>query len=119
MHGPTFMGNAVAAAVALRSIEIFERDNYLDKIRRIEVQLRRELLPIRGAGVKETRVLGAVGVIEVTSPAAHQGLQAFAAERGVWLRPFDRTVYTAPPYVISECELSQVTAVMRDWFSRS
>jgi adenosylmethionine---8-amino-7-oxononanoate aminotransferase len=118
MHGPTFMGHATAAAVALRSIEIFERDNYLDKIRRIEIQLQREILPIQGPGVKETRVLGAVGVIEVTNPAVHHGLQSFAAERGVWLRPFDRTVYTAPAYVISEPELTQITTVMRDWFAQ-
>jgi adenosylmethionine---8-amino-7-oxononanoate aminotransferase len=117
MHGPTFMGHATAAAVALRSIEVFERDEYLKKIARIEAQLQREILPIRGPGVKETRVLGAVGVVEVTCPSVHQGLQAFAADRGVWLRPFDRTVYTAPPYVISEMELSQITSVVRDWFA--
>ncbi len=117
MHGPTFMGHATAAAVALRSIEIFERDDYLKKIARIEAQLQREVLPIRGSGIKETRVLGAVGVIEVTSPSVHLGLQSFAADRGVWLRPFDRTVYTAPPYIISEVELLQITSVLRDWFA--
>jgi len=118
MHGPTFMGNATAAAVALKSIEIFVRDDYLAKIAAIEQQLRRDLLPISGRGVVHTRVLGAVGVIEVDSPERHVGLQAFAADRGVWLRPFGKTVYTAPPYVITRDELARVLSTMRQWFSR-
>jgi adenosylmethionine-8-amino-7-oxononanoate aminotransferase len=118
MHGPTFLGNATAAAVALKSIEIFVRDDYLAKIAAIEQQLRRDLLPISGRGVVHTRVLGAVGVIEVDSPERHVGLQAFAADRGVWLRPFGKTVYTAPPYVITRDELARVLSTMRQWFSR-
>jgi adenosylmethionine-8-amino-7-oxononanoate aminotransferase len=116
MHGPTFMGNALACAVALESIQIFERDGYLDKIRRIEEILREELLALRADTIRETRVFGACGVIEVHDPSAWQGLQAFAGERGVWLRPFDKVVYTMPAYVIDEASLRQVCRAMSAWF---
>jgi adenosylmethionine-8-amino-7-oxononanoate aminotransferase len=118
MHGPTFMGHAIAASVARAGIEIFLREDYLSKIAAIESQLREKLLPIDGPGVVHTRVLGAVGVVEVDSPRRYEGLQAFALDRGVWLRPFARTVYTAPPYVIGHDELSRVVTVIRDWFAR-
>jgi adenosylmethionine---8-amino-7-oxononanoate aminotransferase len=116
MHGPTFMGNALACAVAMESIRIFERDGYLDKIRRIEEILREELLGLRADAIRETRVFGACGVIEVHEPKAWQGMQAFAGERGVWLRPFDKVVYTMPAYVIDEASLRLVCQTMRAWF---
>jgi len=116
MHGPTFMGNALACAVALASIEIFQRDGYLAKIRRIEEILRDELLALRADTIRETRVLGACGVIEVHDSSAWQGIQAFAGERGVWLRPFDKVVYTMPAYVMDEASLRQVCQTMRAWF---
>jgi adenosylmethionine-8-amino-7-oxononanoate aminotransferase len=118
MHGPTFMGNALACAVALTSLAIFERDGYLDKIRRIEELLRDELLGVAGPLVREARVFGACGVIEVHASAAWRGLQDFAAERGVWLRPFDRVVYTMPAYVMDETDVRKVCQVMRAWFAR-
>jgi adenosylmethionine-8-amino-7-oxononanoate aminotransferase len=116
MHGPTFMGNALACAVALASIDIFQRNGYLHRIRRIEEILREELLGLRADAIVETRVFGACGVIEVHDPSAWQGLQAFAGERGVWLRPFDKVVYTMPAYVIDDASLRQVCATMRAWF---
>jgi adenosylmethionine-8-amino-7-oxononanoate aminotransferase len=119
MHGPTFMGNALACAIALASIRIFERERYLDKIRRIEEILREELLGLRADTVRETRVFGACGVVEVHDPSAWQGLQAFAAERGVWLRPFDKVVYTMPAYVIDEASLRAVCQTMGAWFART
>lgn len=118
MHGPTFMGNALACAVALASIDLFQRDDYLGKIRRIEDILREELLDVRAPGIRETRVFGACGVIEVFDPSAWQGLSSFAAERGVWLRPFDKVVYTMPAYVIDEISLRQICRTMRAWFQR-
>ena len=118
MHGPTFMGNALACRVALASMDIFERDGYLAKIRRIEDILREELLDLRGPAIRETRVLGACGVIEVGKASAWRGLAEFAAKRGVWLRPFDRVVYTMPAYVIDEPSLRQICQTMRAWFSR-
>lgn len=116
MHGPTFMGNALACSVALKGIEIFQRDGYLEKIARIETILKEELEDFSAAGVKESRVLGACGVIQTTSPQEHEGIQQFAQERGVWLRPFLDVVYTMPPYVISETQLRQVCSVMKEWF---
>jgi adenosylmethionine-8-amino-7-oxononanoate aminotransferase len=119
MHGPTFMGNALACAVALASIGIFERDGYLGKIRRIEEILREELLGLRANAIRETRVFGACAAIEVHDPAAWQGIQAFAGERGVWLRPFDKVVYAMPAYVIDEASLRQVCHTMCAWFGPS
>jgi adenosylmethionine---8-amino-7-oxononanoate aminotransferase len=118
MHGPTFMGNALACAVALASIAIFQRESYLEKIRRIEEVLRDELLDLRAPAVRESRVLGACGVIEVHDRKVLRGLQDFAAERGVWLRPFDNVVYTMPAYTIEESDLRQVGRTMREWFAR-
>jgi len=118
MHGPTFMGNALACAVALASIDLFEREDYLGKIRRIEEILREELLDLRAHAIRETRVFGACGVIEVHDASAWQGLSSFAAEHGVWLRPFDKVVYTMPAYMIDEISLRQICRTMRAWFTR-
>jgi adenosylmethionine-8-amino-7-oxononanoate aminotransferase len=118
MHGPTFMGNPTACAIGLKAIEVFERDNYLEKIARIEQVLKDELLDFTHEDIVETRVLGATGAIEVKEASHHKGIQEFAAERGVWLRPFERYIYTMPPYIITEDELRKITQVMKDWFSR-
>ena len=118
MHGPTFMGNALACAVAMKSIEIFERENYLAKVARIEQILKEQLLPIRELGVTATRVLGAMGVVEVEDPSVYSGLQEFALERGVWLRPFGHWIYTMPPYIITERQLEQIVNVIREWFTQ-
>jgi len=117
MHGPTYMGNALACVVALESMRVFERDDYLGKIRRIEEILRQELLGLTAGTIRETRVLGACGVVEVHDPSAYRGLQDFAAERGVWLRPFAKVVYTMPAYVIDETSLREVCQTMRAWFT--
>jgi adenosylmethionine-8-amino-7-oxononanoate aminotransferase len=116
MHGPTFMGNALACRAALASLEIFESENYLQKIAGINEILKEELSGFEACGVKETRVLGACGVIETETEEAHKGIQEFATDRGVWLRPFLRVVYTMPPYIISEEELRKVCGVMKEFF---
>jgi adenosylmethionine-8-amino-7-oxononanoate aminotransferase len=118
MHGPTFMGNPLACAAALRSIEIFQRDGYLERIGRIEALLKEHLLPLRSPKIREARVLGACGVVETHTSSDLRGVQQFAMDRGVWLRPFDRYVYAMPPYVISDDELLHVLATMREWFER-
>ncbi|GAA3939436.1 adenosylmethionine--8-amino-7-oxononanoate transaminase [Litoribacillus peritrichatus] len=118
MHGPTFMGNPTACAVGLKAIEIFQRDDFLSKIAQIEQQLKDELLDFKHEEVVETRVLGASGCIEVKDPSFHQGIQEFAAERGVWIRPFERYIYTMPPYIITPEQLKAITDVMKDWFLR-
>jgi adenosylmethionine-8-amino-7-oxononanoate aminotransferase len=116
MHGPTFMGNALACSVALASLDLFARGDYLAKVHRIEQLLREELLGLSNPRILETRVLGACGVVEVRDPRALVGIQAFAASRGVWLRPFDRVVYTMPPYVIDEADLRLICQTVRAWF---
>lgn len=118
MHGPTFMGNALACSVALAGIEIFQRDDYLAKIRRIEAILREELLGIASTQLRETRVLGACGVLEFVSSEGHAGLQEFAQGRGVWLRPFLNVAYVMPAYIIAEEDLRQICRVLRDWAKR-
>ena len=115
MHGPTFMGHAVACAVALASIGLFAHENYLEKIAAIERVLNEELLGVIGPSVRNTRVKGAIGVVEFNSAADLKGVQEFARERGVWLRPLGQWLYTMPPYVIEEGELRKVTTVMREW----
>lgn len=116
MHGPTFMGNPLACAIALKSIEIFERDDYLSKIANIEARLQDALLPLQHPFIKQVRVLGAAAVIEVHNSEALQGVQAFAAQRGVWLRPFENYLYTMPPYIINAYQLQQITDCMVGWF---
>ena len=117
MHGPTFMGNALACSVALASLDIIARDGYRAKVRRIEQILRMELLDLCGPPIRETRVLGACGVVEVDDRRALAGIQAFAADRGVWLRPLDRVVYTMPACLIEEADLRRICQTMRAWFA--
>lgn len=115
MHGPTFMGNALACSIALAGIELIEQDDYLDKIKGIERQLKASLLPIKSPFVKSSRVLGAIGVLEMTDEKYTQGFTDFAKKRGVWLRPFLSYIYTMPPYVINPAQLQRITDVMQEW----
>lgn len=118
MHGPTFMGNALACSVSLASIEVFQQENYLQKIRRIESILREELLSIHANCLRETRVLGACGVLEFHDPEDHKGIQEFSKNHGVWLRPFLNVAYTMPAYVMNEEDLRTICTVMRKWCER-
>ena len=105
--GPGEVRVAIRAA-AMNHLDIFVRDDYLAKIRRIEEIMREELLDMRAEVVRETRVFGACGVVEVHTPAAWHGLQDFASARGVWLRPFRDLVYTMPPYVTGDDDLAAI-----------
>ena len=117
MHGPTFMGNAVACAVALASISLIETENYLSKIKAIEKVLKEEFHGLDGPSLCDARVLGAIGVLEFESPSNLMGFREFARDRGVWLRPYGKWLYTMPPYVIDKDDLRQITAVMKEWVS--
>ena len=117
MHGPTFMGNALACAVALKGIEIFERDDYMSKIRHIEDVSRRELAGFSDPRIKEVRVMGGCACIEVYDTATLEGFQQFAYERGVFCRPFLRYMYSMVPYIIKDDELIKIFDVMKAWFS--
>lgn len=118
MHGPTFMGNALACAAALKGIELFEREDYMAKIRRIEAISRRELAGLADPRIKEVRILGACTCIEVHDPQTLAGFQDFAYQRGVFSRPFLSYLYTMVPYIIGEEELVQIFDTMKAWFAR-
>ena len=113
MHGPTFMGNPLACAVALASIELLLASPWRDRVAGISTALRRDLEPCRTMrGVRDVRVLGAIGVIELDAPVDLRRMQAGFVDRGVWLRPFGKLVYTMPPFVIDADELRRVTTAM-------
>lgn len=116
MHGPTFMGNALACSVALKSIELFEEQDYLSKIKRIEAITRREMAGFSDPRIKEIRIMGGCVCVEVHDPADLQGYQQFAYQRGVFSRPFLRYLYAMVPYIITEEELVQVLDTMKAWF---
>lgn len=116
MHGPTFMGNALACSVALKSIDLFEQQDYMSKIRKIESITRRELQGFSDPRIKEVRMMGGCVCIEVYDPATLKGYQEFAYKHGVFSRPFLTYLYAMVPYVIEEAELVRVLDVMKAWF---
>lgn len=122
MHGPTFMANALACAVANASIELLLQSDWQARIRRIERALQTGLAPCRDfPGVVDVRVLGAIGVVELASPVLMRSIQQRFVDLGVWIRPFGRLIYLMPPYVIDDAELDTLCkAVVRvvaegDW----
>lgn len=117
MHGPTFMGNALACAVALKSIELFEEGDYLSRIHRIEEITRREMQGLEHPQIREVRIMGGCVCVEVKDAADLLGFQQFAFERGVFSRPFLNYMYAMVPYVITEEELVKVLHVMKEWFN--
>ncbi len=118
MHGPTFMGNALACSVALRSVELFEEQDYMSKIHRIEEITRREMEGFSDPRIKEIRIMGACVCLEVYDSATIKGYQQFAYDRGVFSRPFLNYLYAMVPYVIREEELVKVLQTMKEWFGR-
>ena len=117
MHGPTFMGNALACSVALKSIELFETQDYMSKIHKIEEVTHREMDGFSDPRIKEIRIMGGCVCIEVHDPSVLKGYQQFAYERGVFSRPFLKYLYAMVPYVIKEEELVKVLDTMKAWFA--
>lgn len=118
MHGPTFMGNALACSVALKSIELFESQDYMSKIRRIEEIARREMEHFSAPGIRDVRIMGGCVCVEVENAGLLQGYQQFAYENGVFSRPFLCCMYAMPPYIITEQEWVKVLNTMKLWFRR-
>jgi adenosylmethionine-8-amino-7-oxononanoate aminotransferase len=115
MHGPTFMGNPLACAVASASIDLLLGSMWQQSVKRIEKRLSERLLPLNELpAVREARVFGAIGVLEMNQQLDVAQVQTRLIERGVWLRPFGKLLYTMPPYVISDDELVQVTGAMQE-----
>ncbi|MGC0423172.1 adenosylmethionine--8-amino-7-oxononanoate transaminase [Embleya sp. AB8] len=115
MHGPTFMANPLAAAIAGASVDLLLAGPWRERVAALSEGLRTGLAPARELpGVVDVRVLGAIGVIELAAPVDMSVVQPAFVEHGVWIRPFGRLVYTMPPYVMSEADLTTVTGAMVD-----
>lgn len=114
MHGPTFMGNALACAAANASLDLFEAEPRMAQVDAIERQLNAELAVCEGLpGVKDVRVKGAIGVVQMNAPIRDaNGLRTRFIDKGCWIRPFGDVVYLAPPFVISEAELCTLTSAV-------
>ena len=115
MHGPTFMANPLAAAVSLASIKLLLSRDWRGEVQQIESELTEGLAPASSLpGVRDVRVLGAIGVVEMEAPIPVATTQAVLIERGVWLRPFGRLLYTMPPFVSSVPDIRTIAAAMID-----
>lgn len=114
MHGPTFMANALACAAANASLDLFALEDRLGQVAAIEAALTRDLAPCRKfAGVRDVRVKGAIGVVELDRIADHATLRRRFLEEGVWIRPFGNIVYLTPSFTIGEKELAALTGAIR------
>jgi len=113
MHGPTYAGNALACAAANASLDLFEREPRLAQVAALSMQMTRELAPCRGRpGVKDVRVKGAIGVVELEKIDNLDALRARFVAEGVFIRPFGNVIYLTPPFVISPDELTRLTSAI-------
>jgi adenosylmethionine---8-amino-7-oxononanoate aminotransferase len=113
MHGPTFMANALACSVSVASVELLLGQDWRARVAEIEAGLRDGLEPARSLpGVADVRVLGAIGVVEMTEPVDMSVATAAALEHGIWLRPFRNLVYAMPPYICPPAEIGRITSAM-------
>jgi len=119
MHGPTFMANPLACAVAGAALRLLEQKDWAVQVGAIETQLQQALLPLAAlASVAEVRVLGAIGVMEMVEQVDVAQAQALFIDRGVWLRPFGKLIYIMPAYVMTPADLQTVVDAMAA-FARS
>jgi adenosylmethionine-8-amino-7-oxononanoate aminotransferase len=114
MHGPTFMANPLACAAALASLDLFDSEDRLGQVDRIEAALEDELEPCRDLpGVVDVRVKGAIGVVQLSQAGDLAALRSGFVERGVWARPFGDILYLTPPFVTSRADLATMCAALR------
>jgi adenosylmethionine-8-amino-7-oxononanoate aminotransferase len=113
MHGPTYMAYPLGCAAANASLDLFESESRLQRVAAIEAQLKEELAPCRRApGVRDVRVMGAVGVVQTDRPVAAGGLRARFVEKGFWIKPFGDVIYLTPPLNIEPADLSGLTGAI-------
>jgi len=113
MHGPTYMANPLACVAAKAALDLLTGQDWAARVQAISKQMEQELAPARNfTNVADVRVLGAIGVIEMAHQVSADAAHARARDLGVFLRPFGKNIYTMPPYITSEDELSQITAGM-------
>jgi adenosylmethionine---8-amino-7-oxononanoate aminotransferase len=113
LHGPTFMGNPLATAVALENIELLLGRPWQSEVKRIEKALRSGLAPARTMpGVADVRVLGAIGVVQLQHDVDIANATQAAVDNGVWLRPFRDLIYAMPPYICSDADIEAITSAM-------
>lgn len=106
MHGPTFMANPLACAIAIESLSMLHEQDMAARVAHIESEIKRHIAPAASLpGVREVRVLGSIGVIEMDEPVVLAEFQKKCVERGIWVRPFGHNVYVMPPYIISDDDL--------------
>lgn len=111
MHGPTFMGNPLACAIAIESLDMLNEQDMEARVKHLEQKMAEGLAPaVRLPNVTDVRVLGSIGVVEVDKPVDVGEFQKRCVAEGVWIRPFGRNVYIMPPYVISDSQLDKLMA---------
>lgn len=113
MHGPTYMANPLACAVALKSLQLVQQNEWQAQVKAIEHQLKNELEPCRTSPyVADVRVLGAIGVVEMKQNVDVAAMQKAFVDLGVWIRPFGKLLYIMPPYLISKAQLAKLTSAL-------
>jgi adenosylmethionine-8-amino-7-oxononanoate aminotransferase len=119
MHGPTFMGNALACSVSIASMELFDSENILEKVAQIEAIFKEEMQNFSHKHIKEIRIIGAILAIELYDSVHYKGFADFAKTKGLWTRPFGNTIYAMPAYILSPEEVHFICQVYKDWFNLS